>query len=278
MHEVVFHLMKSADLEVVWQILERRGCQLLYSVQENDDQQIVGYLPQEVNVDTILQEYNFVRAITFAPLLTIDWEAQWAEHGLGYRDGYLHVDLRDYVPEISQQRWPHLLKLKPGPGFGDLSHVTTRLVLKLMSKYVAKQYVLDVGCGSGVLSLAALGMGATAVCGIDIDEQALEHATLNGRLNEMQELLTFVLPKECKYWLSPHEPLVALMNMIQTEQTQAWKSLGSIQQRVAWIITSGVLQEEREEYLRRCKRWGWHLIEEKEESGWLGFVFKMARK
>ncbi len=78
------------------------------------------------------------------------------------------------------------LLLKPGPGFGDLSHPTTSLMLKLMKLNLASMQagaVLDVGSGSGILALAASLLGSGDVAGIDIDREANRHARKNARLN-----------------------------------------------------------------------------------------------
>ena len=120
---------------------------------------------------------------------------------MGYRDGLLHIDLHDFSHDMQPSFWPEALKLKPGPGFGDLSHPSTRLVLKLMAKRIEGKAVLDVGCGSGILALAALSMGAASVCGIDIDQEALMHAEVNARLNDMQDAIKFVLPEAARHAL-----------------------------------------------------------------------------
>lgn len=269
MSEVVYHIALEADLDQAWQSLEESGCQLLYSTQEKMSQQIIGYLPIHSNAAQVLAKHNFVKAIISAPLPAIDWDAQWAAHGQGYRDGYLHIDLHDFSPTLR----PKTLKLKPGPGFGDLSHPTTRLVLKLMHQRMQQEHVIDVGCGSGILALAALSMGAGSVWAIDIDEEALKHAEINCRLNGMQGQIAFAKPEECIPHLPKQKPLSILMNMIHSEQMQAWQSLRDIHGQVRWAITSGILCEEEKEYLKCCAKWGWQPAAKMIEEGWMGFIF-----
>lgn len=203
---------------------------------------------------------------------TIDWEAQWAAHGLNYRDGFVHVELGEYVRDFNPGVQPSLLRLKPGPGFGDLSHPTTRLVLKMMHPHVQGAHVLDIGCGSGILALAAIAMGAKSVAAIDIDEEALEHARRNSALNGMGQRIEFVAPENFR--LSGNNTnIVVLMNMIQLEQIQAWNSLSQIHSLVGKALTSGILSEGRDAYLELCHSRQWHCVQEAEESGWLGFIF-----
>jgi ribosomal protein L11 methyltransferase len=74
--------------------------------------------------------------------------------------------------------------LDPGAAFGTGSHPTTRLSLAWLERQVGPgDFVLDYGCGSGILGIAALMLGARGACGIDIDPQALEAARYNSRSN-----------------------------------------------------------------------------------------------
>lgn len=193
---------------------------------------------------------------------SIDWEAQWATHSPGFRDGYLHLEVNEKP-----------LKLKPGPGFGDLSHPTTNLVLRLMKHHVVGKHVLDIGCGSGILSFAAAAMGAASVVGIDIDEEAIQHSKSNCKVNKMEGNITFMQPNDYIAHYT-QEPLVVLMNMIHSEQCIAWESVKAIHPQVKIAIISGILAEGRKDYLKQSQTWGWILADEAERNGWLGFVFK----
>lgn len=266
----LFQIDPSADIETVWQHLEDCGCSLLYSDADEKAQKIFGHLPAALNAEDLLAQYPEILTIEAIELPEIDWEGQWSAHE-AYHEGYLYVDLQDYAKETAFAVWPSTLKLIPGPGFGDHSHPTTKLVLRLMPNLVRGKSVIDVGCGSGILSLAAVAMGASSVCGIDIDEEALIHSRANAECNGMGEFLEFLLPEDIK---GKYAGSIALMNMIQSEQEVAWTSLTStINSAPETILTSGILREGRAEYLAMCAKWGWQLVEELEEDGWLGFVF-----
>lgn len=77
-----------------------------------------------------------------------------------------------------------ILNIEPGLAFGTGSHPTTRLCLEMLEEYVNDEStVLDIGCGSGILSIAALLLGAKSAFGTDIDELAVKTAIENAKKN-----------------------------------------------------------------------------------------------
>ncbi len=81
-----------------------------------------------------------------------------------------------------------VLNLEPGLAFGTGTHETTRLCLEALEKHVKNgTRMLDVGCGSGILSVAGLLLGAESAVGIDIDELAVKASRENARLNDVED-------------------------------------------------------------------------------------------
>lgn len=86
-----------------------------------------------------------------------------------------------------------VINLDPGLAFGTGTHETTRLCLSVLEKIVTKdKTVLDVGCGSGILAIASLLLGAKSAVGVDIDELAVKTAEENARLNNVSSRFTAV--------------------------------------------------------------------------------------
>lgn len=212
--------------------LERLGVEVLYSNEMPDgSKEIFG----KQMVKTSFAE---VKEHTLDP---IDWTKQW----------------NNFEIKIGSK----VLKLNAGPGFGDLSHPTTRLVLQMMKPYIKNAHVLDIGCGSGILSIAAAALGAASVHGIDIDQAAIAHAKENAEINQLN--VTFSLPEE--YQVAPHR-LIVLMNMISSEQEIALKSLPILKEMPCEFFISGIL--ENETYERE-----WILRERKLKERWIGLHY-----
>ncbi|MGR3973630.1 MAG: 50S ribosomal protein L11 methyltransferase [Candidatus Rhabdochlamydia sp.] len=188
------------------------------------------------------------------------WEEQWRLFSPGFSEGKSHLSLVEYGKDVT-------LSLVPGPGFGDFSHPTTRLALKLLSQDVLGRCVIDIGCGSGILSLAAALLGAASVYGYDIDPDAIDHANQNKRLN--QQHITFSLTPPLQI---PASALV-VMNMISSEQHQAWAAITPYLASSFRLITSGILESEIPSYLIWTEAIGWQIRGCLIEEGWAAFTF-----
>lgn len=183
----------------------------------------------------------------------IDWNAQWELHAPNFLNGFAHVSLKDFGGTDV------CFKMAPGPGFGDLSHPTTNIMLTLMPQTIEGP-VIDIGCGSGVLSIAAKLSGATHVMGIDIERQAIKHAKLNAALNNLNCIFSNELLSLLK------KPLI-LMNMISSEQLVAWNSLPVF--HGSTLIVSGFPVEETDP-----SHYG-KIVEKFELDGWKGFIIHL---
>ncbi len=111
------------------------------------------------------------------------WKANYRPVPVGER---LHILPAWYQPEAADGRIP--LRIDPGMAFGTGTHPTTRLALLLLEKWLQPGTdFIDVGCGSGILAIAALKLGARRALGVDISAQALPSARQNAALNGLSE-------------------------------------------------------------------------------------------
>lgn len=200
-----------------WELLYPLVDSILFAEDENDTH----YLWVDASSKP---DHAIILEVEERSLPAYDWERQWQEHAPGYTG--------EYVPlYIAGKK----LELLPGPGFGDLSHPTTQLVLEMMQSYVKESVVLDIGCGSGVLSIAASACGAKSVWAIDIDSDAEEHTRKNAERNRLHIHIGSV---------PEGNSIVVLINMVLSEQEEAMKTLVSIRPKIKTVICSGALKAE----------------------------------
>lgn len=129
------------------------------------------------------------------PLEDKDWEREWMDnfHPMQFGERlWICPSWRD-VPDPNAVN----VMLDPGLAFGTGTHPTTSLCLRWLDALeLTGNTVVDFGCGSGILALAALKLGATRVVGIDIDPQALQASMENARRNQVEQRLEVFLPQD----------------------------------------------------------------------------------
>jgi ribosomal protein L11 methyltransferase len=109
--------------------------------------------------------------LEFEPVIETDWMEAWKDHFHPIEVGQKFLILPSWVEQTSPERIA--IKIDPGMAFGTGTHPTTQLCMELMESQIEEgQTVLDIGCGSGILSVAALKLGAVKAYGIDIDQKS----------------------------------------------------------------------------------------------------------
>ncbi len=160
----------------------------------------------------------------------IDWVKEWQTHAPDFDGRYMHMKR-------------HGLRFEPGPGFGDMSHPTTSLMVELVEKSLGIESAIDLGCGSGVLGCVALKSNVKPLYMVDIDEDAIDHARLNVKLNNLSgaEFATHVKPD----WNVD----MIMMNMIWQEQVEVMKAYPFLQEFTGTWLLSGILKEQCDDYI-----------------------------
>jgi ribosomal protein L11 methyltransferase len=119
----------------------------------------------------------------FTLIQEVNWVEAWKEHyhpiEIGQKlmivPAWLQPDMGGRVPII----------IDPGMAFGTGTHPTTQLCLEMVEAHL-RPTIMDIGCGSGILAIAALKLGAEAALGVDIDEEAIDNARQNAQKNGIQ--------------------------------------------------------------------------------------------
>jgi ribosomal protein L11 methyltransferase len=119
-----------------------------------------------------------------------DWSLSWKRHWQADPVGRQLLILPAWLEPPEEHRRRRVIRMDPGSAFGTGSHPTTRLCLEALENLVpAGLRVADLGCGSGVLGLAALRLGAASVAAVDTDSLAIRATRANAALNGMEGAL-----------------------------------------------------------------------------------------
>ncbi len=141
-----------------------------------------------------------------------DWAEAWKEHFHVTRFGERIVVVpswRAYAPEPRDV----VLTLDPGMAFGTGQHETTRMCLEALERVVAAgARVLDVGCGSGILSIAAAALGAREAVAVDVDDVCVRVTKENARLNGLGDAVTVIAGSLGDDW--PFETAAARFDVV----------------------------------------------------------------
>ena len=165
-----------------------------------------------------------------------------------------------------------VLNIEPGAAFGTGTHDTTRLCLETLDKIIKEgDTVLDIGCGSGILAIASMLLGATEGFGVDIDELAVKTAKENGKMNGLDEPeLKFVCgdlaDKVTKQYDVVVANIVADIIILFSTQVRAFMKPG------AKFIASGIIDTRADEVVTALQNAGLKLIERIEHGGWICLV------
>ncbi|MFH4354723.1 MAG: 50S ribosomal protein L11 methyltransferase [Neisseriaceae bacterium] len=156
-----------------------------------------------------------------------------------------------------------VIKLDPGLAFGTGSHPTTFLCLSWLELYLKPgTTVLDYGCGSGILAIAASKLGAKKVCGIDIDPQAVLASQDNAKSNGIEA--KFFLPKD--FHLEEKFDVV-VANILANPLRLLAPMLANYVKAGGVIVLSGLLDVQQKEIARLYEEW-FHMSLYREKEGW----------
>jgi ribosomal protein L11 methyltransferase len=211
-----------------------------------------------------------------AELVTLDLDAAldaWRAHARTVRVGRLLVRPR-WVDEPAGDPDAVEVVVDPGRAFGSGAHVSTRLALAALVDLVrGGERVLDVGCGSGVLAIAAVRLGASGAIGVDVDPAAVAAAKANARRNGVAGRVTVVEGDAAGgvALAGPYDLVVA--NMLAPELRAVAPAVAAGLAPGGVAVLSGLLVEQRSDVLAAFGGVGLHEVgDPRTDEGWTALV------
>ncbi|WP_448217986.1 50S ribosomal protein L11 methyltransferase [Endozoicomonas sp. 2B-B] len=181
-----------------------------------------------------------------------DWEREWMTHFVPMQFG-TKLWVCPSWKEIPEPDAINLM-LDPGLAFGTGTHPTTALCLEWLEKQesLENQSVIDYGCGSGILAIAALLLGAKTVTGVDLDPQALEATIDNAERNK-------IAPEKLKVYLPDQAPKdsadVVIANILAGPLVELAPTLASYLDNGGKIALSGILSKQQDIIVSTYSQW-----------------------
>jgi ribosomal protein L11 methyltransferase len=208
------------------------------------------------------------------PVQEEDWGRAWKENFKPIRVGNRIVVK---PPWETRPGGTHdiVIDISPKMAFGTGSHETTRLCLEMLERFVESgMSVLDVGTGSGILAIAAVKLGASRADAVDVEEESVENAHENFRLNRVEDRTTVRLGSLDV--LAPEPYGMILANIDRKTLTPMLPKFSSYGRPGTVLVLSGILAEEKQPIIGLLARSRFRLIESPEIGEWAGFaaVFK----
>ena len=206
-----------------------------------------------------------------------DWKDKWKEFFKPSRvSGRIVVKpgWEEYTPQTEDEL---VIELDPGMAFGTGTHPTTGLCIGLLETWQKPgDFVLDVGCGSGILSVAAQKLGAGSVLGVDIDPVAVEVSKENVARNDAEENVTIQFGDLTKGLSVIADVVVAnlmadLVILLSRDVAQHLKENGI-------YISSGILIEKQPAVVSAIEAAGFTVLEIREKDEWCAIAARYSGK
>ena len=228
------------------------------------------------DVETILKAFNDENlidsySITEENIENRNWNEEWEKkvRVIEVTDKVvIKPSFKEYTPKEGQV----IIKIDPKMSFGTGEHQTTRLVIGFMEKYIANgAKVLDVGCGTGVLAIGAVLLGASQAVGIDNDEWCLLNGNENVALNGLNDKVEIRLCETKDVSENDFDMILANINKhilldIGDHLYGKLKASGT-------LVLSGLLTTDEEEIVNHYSAKGLKLLEKASLEEWIALVF-----
>lgn len=264
----------ALEESVFWR-LETFGCRGTASQSQNNSCLVQAYLPEQeahlldLAALSLMLRQDGLCMETAPPVVQWhlideqDWASSWKQYWKPTEIGDRFLIYPDWLdsPPPSERL---ILRLDPGVAFGTGTHATTQLCLESLEMRLGFEpsndaVVADIGCGSGILSIGALLLGATQAYAVDIDSQAVQAARHNRQLNQISAEKMIIEPGSVEQLIELVEQPVdgILCNILAEVIIDLIPKFDAIAKPQTWGILSGILLDQAKPIADTLEQQGW---------------------
>ena len=220
--------------------------------------------------------------ITSSETEDLDWINNWKKYFSSFTIG--NILIKPTWEELKEEdKDKFMIEIDPGISFGTGKHETTQLCIKELVKYIGEDHpkVLDVGCGSGILSIVALKLGAREVVGTDIDADCMTSTRENMEVNHLDENLgTFYVGNliddvELQEKVGTEEYEIVVANILADVIIPMAPVIPARLKKGGYFITSGIIDFKENEVKEAIEAAGLEIVQINHQGEWVNIT---ARK
>ncbi len=235
--------------------------------------------PEENPVEAVaflrerLSACNIENEIDLKDCKTEDWQNNWKQYFHPMEIGEKLL-IRPVWENDYDAKGRRVLNIEPGLAFGTGAHPTTKLCLETLESYIDENStVLDIGCGSGILSIASLLLGAKSATGVDIDSLAVKTAVENAEKNGFGADRITIYQGDLSDKVSGKFSVV-VANIVADIIIRFNTQVAQFIEDGGVYITGGIIESRENDVLKSFEENGFEIVERRENNGWLVFVLK----
>ncbi|HGM3506943.1 TPA: 50S ribosomal protein L11 methyltransferase [Clostridioides difficile] len=270
--------------ELDWDYVEEE----VFKKNEEDDVLIKTYVSEEKNVmefvEIIKQKVLGLKdfgidigegSVSLDQVNEADWANAWKAYYKPTKVGQ-RVVVKPTWEDYAIQDGDLIIELDPGMAFGTGTHETTSMCIRELEKYVNKDSkVFDIGCGSGILAIAAAKLGAKEVVAVDLDEVAVKVAKENVLENKVEENVSVMHGNLTDVIKDKADVIVA--NIIADIIKILAKDVQNFMKEDAIFISSGIILDKVEEVKESLIENGFEIVEVQKLGEWSAIVSKLKK-
>lgn len=219
----------------------------------------------------------------FSSIIDQDWMEAWKQHykPIPLGEKFLILPAWESTPDGENRL---TIRINPAMAFGTGTHPTTQLCLNLLEKhYQTGEPVIDIGCGSGILSIAAYKLGAPFILAVDVDNQAVratkENAALNAVPEEVLQIGAGSVEEILLGQFSIQSAPVVLVNILASIIMRLFdQGLAEVVADGGMLLLSGILAHQEDEMRQKAQENRFQVIDKLIQKDWISLAFIKSAK
>ena len=255
----------------------------------HEDVRVIGYFSSEEDLDEKLSEIK--KRLEYVKSLDLDtgslevfkkvvkqenWENEWKKY-FNVQKVSNSIVIKPSWEEYTAKEGEKIIDIDPGMAFGTGTHETTRMCINAIEKYMKQgDSLIDIGCGSGILSIAAAHLGAQRVIAVDLDKLAVKVSKENVELNGFSDTvdvrygdLTEVIDEKAD---------VIVANIIADIIAKLSENIADFMKKDGYFISSGIINDKKDVVISKLIDNNFEIVEERNDGEWNCIVCRVKSK